>query len=174
MGELNCISPIYLSICKYNLTEFESIEALKSYKEVSNQALMIGYVVGDIKHYHPEGSSYRTSLYQIAFNRKYYLKDEVSGNRSDYPFVRTFGSQAKLDKQCLSQTSMILVDGYVQTKEFDRKKTCEHCSKNYEWTDTSMEVIGYAIEYLKNFKTPEDIEREKADELSKIKEELGL
>lgn len=174
MGVLNCISPIYTSVCKTDLSEFESLEELKSYKEVSNQALLIGYVVGDIKYYHPEGSPYRTSLYQVAVNRKYYLKDDVAASRTDYPFVRTFGMQANQDRQCLYQTSMILVDGYVQTKEFDRKKTCEHCDKDYEWTDNSMEVIGYAIEYLQNFKTPEDIEKEKSDDLIEIKKLLGL
>lgn len=173
-GVLDFVSPIFTSVRKTNLSEEESIDELDRLREISNNVILMGYLTGPVKYYHPEGDKYRTSSYQIAVNRKYFLKDDYADVRTDYPYIRTFGQQAKLDHICLDQSSLILVDGYIQTKEYTKRIQCKHCNEFFDWNDNSIEIIGNSIEYLQNFLTPEEVEAQKEQQANDIKASLGF
>lgn len=169
-GTLTFITPVFIDIRKTESTERESLVELKDHMEISNQILLIGNLCDDVQYYHD--GKVKSVLYQLAVNRKYYLSDGLPNVRTDYPFIRSFGENASQDRDSLYKGSMVLVDGRIQTREFQRKNACEFCGEKYEWTDNTIEVIPYSTEYLQNFHTPEEIEQKQADELAKIKESL--
>ena len=156
-GVLDLISPIFIDVCYSDISEEESVEILKGYKEVSNQVLLIGNITKDITLYHPE-ENYASAQYQLAVGRKYFLKDDSVEVKADYPFIKTFGEQALKDNMYLKTGSSVLVDGYVQTNNYVKKTICSECNQEYNWNDQSMCVVAYAIEYLKNYRTQEEID----------------
>ena len=52
------------------------------------------------------------------------------------------------------------MDGYIQTRNAIQTSACTQCGKNYNWKDTAVEIIGYSVEYLQNYLTPEEVVQE--------------
>ena len=34
---------------------------------------------------------------------------------------------------------------------------CSHCGESYHWKDSAVEIIGYSVEYLQNYYTPDEV-----------------
>ena len=45
----------------------------------------------------------------------------------------------------------------LQTRELVRKNTCLSCDKEFNWKDTNMEIVPYAVEYLRDYYTEDEI-----------------
>lgn len=155
------VTPIYADRREENVGESEWRELLKRRCEISNHALVIGNLCRDPKYYcSPKGHS--VTQYQLAINRKYFIENSDPLVRTDYPWVRSFGQIAENDAKALYTGSSVLIDGYLQTRPVPRKTVCAHCGQEYEWPDTTaIEIVPYAIEYLKNCNDLEALEREK-------------
>lgn len=171
-GTMTFISPIYLDIRKTDSTQRDSLIELKEHMEISNQVLLIGNLCDEVKYYKERG--FHESLYQLAVNRKFYLNDGMANIRTDYPFVRSFGENAELDAKSLYKGSCVLVDGRIHTRSYSRASACQNpnCGEEYLWTDNTIEVIPYSVEYLQNYHTAEDLERMEKEELDRIKKNV--
>ena len=118
-------------------------------------------------------SSYKgIAAYQIAVDRKYYLKQDVPTNRTDYPHIISVGAKAEQDLKCIHKGSMVLVDGMVVTREFRRTVTCPHCGKQFDWPEKVLEVLTFGTEYLADFMTPEEYDKLQAEKLQAIKNDI--
>lgn len=173
-GMIAYVNPIYMEQ-KENIQDKEAaIAALKKRKEISNNLFIIGSVVSpEIKTYQPPKGPLIAS-YQIAINRKYRLKDEPPEIKSDFPWIKAYGENAIRDKKCLSQGSLIMIDGYIQVRDIIRTAKCENpeCNEVYEWTDSTAEIVAYATEYLQNYKTPEQLEQEEEENIAAAKKSI--
>ncbi len=169
-GTMTFISPVYLDIRKNCSTQRESLIELKEHMEISNQVLLIGNLCDNVKYYNENGV--REALYQLAVNRKYYLNDGLPNVRTDFPFIRSYGENAESDAKALYKGSCVLVDGRIHTRSYSRISVCIRCGKEYLWTDNTIEVIPYSVEYLQDFYTAEDIDRIEKEELEKTKRSL--
>ena len=165
-GNIVFINPIYLSVRETNLTQEEGLTLLKKRVEISNSATLIGTLSREVETYTSE-KGLTTTQYQLAVNRKYRLRDDAAENRTDFPWVKSYGEIGDDDAKFLHMGSVVLVDGMIQTRELTRKTICEHCGAEYHWKDNALEIVPYSVEYLQNFISPEEhAEREaqKAEE----------
>lgn len=174
-GTIAFITPIHSKIIERNLSEEKGVEILKKDCEISNQILLIGDLCRDVSYFSDEGK--KISTYQLAVNRKFFVKGDVVENRTDYPYIHSFGDQAFSDQIALRTGSQVLIDGMLQTKDFKRVSKCEnnecdHFGEEFEWKDWTMEVIPYAVEYLKDYTTREEYEEMEKEKTEELKQKL--
>lgn len=168
-GNIYFVSPIFLE--KRNteeLTEKQAMQIVINNRDISNTATILGNVCSDINYYR-EGHI-ETSTYQIAVDRKFFIKSDDPDVSADFLKVRSFGASAKMDQLCLiPNKSCVLIDGFLHTRTFERKLECAMCHKEYTRTFVTTELIPYASEYIgSSFRDPN--EARAAEEEAKAKE----
>ncbi len=157
----NCVyvTPIFVE----KLTNCKDKEAATDYiierMEVSNQVYLCGTLVNEPKIFTTLNGKQITQ-YPIVSERKYTIKTDDPLVKTDYPIIKSYGEQARNDKMYLRPGSEVLIDGGLQARTIERTTKCCKCGEFYHWNDTAMEVITYAVEYLRNFKTNEEVEKE--------------
>lgn len=162
MGNLVCITPIYIDIRETALTNESGRKLLRSRCEVSNMVTVIAPLCRDPQLYITDSGKYVTT-YQLAIRRKFKIKDGLDV-RTDFPWVKSYGKIAENDAKSLKKGSYVLIDGRIQVRQLKRIQECENCGETYEWTDSATEIVPYAVEYLRDFYTKEEIEeREKKE-----------
>lgn len=167
-GNVVFINPIYLSVRETGITQEEGLELLKKRVEISNSATIIGTLCRDIETYTNE-KGLTITQYQLAVNRKFRLRDDAAENRTDYPWVKSYGDIGEEDAKYLHQGSVVLIDGMLQTREVNRKTICSECGTEYPWKDNALEIVPYSVEYLQNYYSQEEYE---ANEDKKTKEAI--
>lgn len=96
------------------------------------------------------GSGVSLTQYQIAINRKYRVKEHDGVIKSDYPWVKSFGSQADEDLKHLRKSSQVYIAGALQTREMSRFVICENCSARLDYMESVAEIVPQDVEYLFN------------------------
>ncbi len=177
-GNLFYVYPMFIKKRndKTQLTEKQAIQLLKENRRISNNVTLVGNLCNAPQYYHKGQIQY--SAYQIAVNRKLFLKDDNPSVKADYPIIRSYGEQAVQDELCLRAGSSVLTEGYLHTRNFQRKAICTSpsCGKEFEWSDNIIEVIPYSVDYCANYEDPtvarERRQREKLEEGRKLMNSL--
>jgi hypothetical protein len=141
----------------------------KNYRENSNQCLIIGTVVTE-----PElivNKKVHLCRYGLGVNRKYFIKEQKN-EHSDYPWVYSYGEQADTDFRYLKKGSLILVDGFIHNENAMTRMKCEACDSDYTFPDVGTQFTPYSIEYLNDYKSEEDVQKEEALNRLKMASEL--
>lgn len=150
------ITPIYLCRREEHLDTMAGFELLKERNEISNVVILIGNLCRPPQIYNDEAVRFSTCQYQIATNRKFHIRDTGAADvRTDYPWIKSFGAQAKQDAMRLQEGATIYVNGGIQTREVARTTICENCGEEYVWKDTASEIVPYSVEYLEGCLFPE-------------------
>lgn len=182
------VTPIKIDIVSRNNSPNDAFKYITQNKEISNQLYFFGTLMTDpikIKL----GDKKFVCQYQVANGRKYIIKSDDPNNRFDYPWVKTYGDNAKEDKKRLYKGSEVFLDGFLQTRYFDRKFVCGQaidengkplfdeasgkpliekdkmgnyigCGTENISHDYTTEIVPYEVEYLSNYKTDEILEEE--------------
>lgn len=139
-------------------TEKRALQELIANREISNNIVILGNLCNDVNYFKDtvNGRKIETSVYQIATDRKYYVKEDDPENRTDFPLVRSYKRQAVKDRDYLHTGSTVLVDGFLHTREFERKSICSSCEQEYEWKDNTIEIIPYINEFIANYNSEEE------------------
>jgi len=170
-GVYTYINPIFCERKETGLTKEEGLELLKKRCEISNYLLCVGTLCRDVDTYLTD-KNLKIAQYQIAVNRKFRIKESSAEERTDYPWVKSYGENAIEDEKALRKGSVILIDGMLQTREIVRSSVCCECGHSYKWNDQATEIVPYQNEYLQNFTTGEEWEQEQVqaeqDALSNI------
>lgn len=158
-GNICYVRPMFLkrkNLERDILTEKQAVQEVIQNREISNTIYIVGNLCHDVNYFKDLKKRVETAVYQIATDRKFYVQEDSPENRTDFPVVRSYGATAKNDSICLLTGSLILVDGFLHTREFTRKSICtsEKCQQEYEWTDNTTEIIPYTNEYLAGYKDP--------------------
>ena len=171
-GTTTFINPIYTSIRESkSLSPEQGAALLKEHCEISNQVLLVGMLCRDVVGFNYAEKNTMIANYQLAVSRKYHIKSDSSNSRIDFPWIKTYGKYAEKDLTYLKRGSYVLVDGMLVTRRVTRKQVCVECGEEYTWEETVMDIISYATEYLKDCKTPDEIQKEEAEKRqSAIKE----
>jgi single-stranded DNA-binding protein len=166
-GTIEYVYPVFL--IKRNaedLTKKQALQMVIENRPISNNISITGNLCNDPTYFKDPGMHVETGTYQIGCERNLFLKFDDPAVKSDFPFVRTYGKDAEKDFYCLHKKSSVLVEGYLHTRKFQRKSTCQDpsCQKEYEWDDTVTEIISYNTQYCANYTDPNtiDIEAERA------------
>jgi single-stranded DNA-binding protein len=171
-GNLVTVTPIHvIKIKSYGDDKASAVDDVIEHGEMSNCIQVYGTLLKDPKLFTTK-KNIRITQYPIAINRKFTVRTDDPSIKTDYPIVKSYGEQALNDKMYLHYQSEIIVDGFLQGRTVTRKCKCKNCGKIYEWTDNCMEIVPYAVEYVKNYKTPDDIAEEKRMTAEEYKQKL--
>jgi len=158
-GNAVYVTPIHCSVREHGLSSEEAVAKLKDLCEISNNITLIGVVCREPQLYQTRNRSKITS-YQLAVRRKFKILEDLEENRTDFPWVKSFGGIGLNDAMTLKKGTYIFLDGWLQSRKFERETTCEHCGSSYKWIDWALEIIPYACEYVRNYKTIEELKDE--------------
>lgn len=156
-GNIVYVTPIYM--CKReNADEAQGLQLLKARAEISNLVNVIGNLCREPSFY-VDGNNREYAQYQLAVNRRIRIREDMEEIKADYPWVKTFGKQALEDSKALHIGSSVYINGALQTREIERKCTCEECGHEYTWNDAAAEIVPYYIGYLANCEVsrPEEV-----------------
>lgn len=153
---MQIINPIYIGVANDTLkNDTDGTTYLLSCAEISNIAKVIGRVctpTDDIVFGETDkGEVY--ARYQIAVNRKLYVKDsEDEADHADFPIVYSYGDIARDDKEVLQQGALVYLDGYIHTMLREQEVTCDECNEVFTFKTQYMNLSPYSMEYLRDFK----------------------
>lgn len=150
----------------------EAITFLMNNRELSNQAYFIGTVIKKPQIFKTKKGT-TICQYQVAINRKYHIRTDDPTIRRDWPYIKSYGSQALEDKLRLKIGTDVYIDGFIQARKVARHIKCKCCGQFFNYMDHSMEVVPFAVEYGKGtYRTDEEIEEEKHKSVEDIKQEI--
>ena len=155
-GNLVCITPIYIERREEELSESKGKRLLRDRCEISNLVTVIAPLCRDPQLYRTENGTAVTT-YQLAIRRKFRIKKDTD-IRTDFPWVKSYGQIAENDAKSLRKGSYVFIDGRIQVRQLKRVQECEECGKVYEWSDSATEIVPYAVEYLRDYYTVDEIE----------------
>ena len=116
-------------------------------KEFANNLHMIGAVCSEIQsRKSPSGVS--MTQYQVAVNRKYHVKEKE--DKTDFPWIKTFGKQAEEDEKHLKVSSQVYINGAIQTREVNKTIVCDECESQIKYIENLGEIVPQDVEYLNN------------------------
>lgn len=146
---------------KMNAIMNEAKQELLRHREMSNEIQVIGNLCADPVQW----ENGRVTSYQLGVNRNFFIKDDDPAVHSDFPFIRSMGMQADKDIEALKKGSLVLVDGFVRMRKFNRENVCEKCNSTKKWVDKVLEIVPYTVQYLDKYKTEKEIEEDKKTSL---------
>lgn len=149
----------------------EGLNVLSEYREFSNIIKICGTLCRDPKKVKTKEGLIITR-YQIASNRKFRIREDPPEIRADYPWVYSYGENAKEDKLRLRVGAEILVDGCLQARSVPRRAKCETCGEEYTWKDRAMEIVPYEVEYIRGYMTDEMLRAEKEQNVADVKKSI--
>lgn len=174
-GTLTFVTPTHIEIVKKGLTMEEGAEKLRFNNEISDLATILGTICSP-----PEivvdNKRAQVAQFQLAINRKYYIPDDDVENKTDYPWVKVYGREKVDDvmKRCKVGT-VIFVDGFIKVRKYPELTIkCDNpeCDGVIKWRDWTVDILAYAVEYCNNWKTDEDIAKERQELLEQAKESI--
>lgn len=171
-GTVVYVHPIFSEIRKSKLSQKQAIEEINNNVEISNSAVLMGVLCTDPQIYENKTSHKKLAAYQLAVKRRFRIAEDPAETDVDFPWVKSYNEQGISDAKTLYKGSVVLIDGKLQVREREVKDICPHCQHENMWKDYSMEVVPHAVEYMRNFNSPEKIlEKEKAH-LQNLKSEI--
>ena len=159
-GTMEFITPIHIIVYRRDLMKDESTTVLQENIEISNEAEVIGTLTKDPQFFVTPSNIYRTS-YSLVVKRKFRITEDNAEIKSDYPKIRSFGKIASSDALALREGSLVFVSGVLQSRTYQKQVECENCEGSFEVSDSSLEIVPYSVEYLKNYRTRAEIEADK-------------
>ena len=154
-GVMSYVHPIFCTKIEGNISQEEGIRLLKYRNEISNNVTVIGMLTQE-PQYHITANKTLIAKYQIAVMRRYRIKEDDPNRRADFIWIKSFGKIAETDKKYLKKGTMIYIDGVVQTINYDRKIICASCNEEFNASETSLEIVPYTVEYLRDYLPQED------------------
>lgn len=127
------VYPISLRLMLKNNDEQKAFEYLHAHKEDVNRVFIMGNLTGKPIHGSLESGRRIYTRFQIAVNRKYHPKggDELY-ERTDYPWIYSYGEKAIADYQNLEQGALVFVDGALQSRKYKEQYNCANCGETYD------------------------------------------
>ena len=171
-GNLLYVTPIHAIKLKHYEEKMGAVEDIVKNREISNQISVLASLIRP-PHYFKNEKGLVITQYPIAINRKFHIKTDDPCIKTDFPYVTSYGEQAVEDKLRLNTGSDVMIDGLIQSRKKHRKTKCKCCGAIYEWTDNNMEIVPYAVEYIRGtYKTDEDLEAENAHKAEELRQML--
>lgn len=144
------VYPITLRVEERFETEQAAYEYLHANEEDANRVFVLGNLTNSPIHGELQGGRKPYTRFQLAINRKYCPK---GGNemyeRTDYPWVYSYGDKSIEDYQNLEKGALVFVDGALQARKFKEQYTCGVCGEEYDVRGRTLEVLSYDTEYLR-------------------------
>jgi rubredoxin len=128
----------------------ESMDKLSEFIEVSNIVRLIGVVCKEPDLYQRDSDGRPMLTFPLAVKRKYFVPEDDMSINVDFPYIKLYGSKAKQHYGILHKANLIMVDGFIHSRDIIRKITCPSCQLAYTTKDTISEIIPYSIDYIRS------------------------
>ena len=114
-GTTSYINPIFAEkIASFDKRK-DADEYLMKHKEISNLITFLGNVTREPKKIKTKKGVIVTQ-YQIAANRKFRIRTDAPENKTDFPWVKSYGNKAIEDRERLYTGSLVMIDGVIQSR----------------------------------------------------------
>lgn len=144
------VYPITIRVKQHCETEQEAYEYLHKNKEDVNRVFILGNLTSSPKQGVLDGGRKPYTRFQVAINRKYCPKGGAEVyERTDYPWVYSYGDKSIEDFQNLEKGALVFVDGALQARKFKEQYLCGVCGQEYDVRGRTLEVLSYDTEYLR-------------------------
>ena len=153
-GTLVYVNPVFVDRISTGNTREHAMEEVYRHKEISNELRIVGDVCGD-----PElvkFKKFNMCQYSIAVPRTFRVKGSSEEEKTDFPIIKSYGGNAREDLKRLKKGSVVLIDGFLQTRSMKKETECS-CGTKYLWKAGFMEVVPYETEYLRGYVTDIDL-----------------
>ena len=177
-GVIMYIAPVFCEKICHLESESECMDYLDKHRDVSNQMQAFGTLCREpSKHRDKTGPAY--AQYQLALNRSFRIKSDPPDLRADYPWVKSYGDNARRDLQGLHVGSEIFTDCFLQVRKIKRRAVCGQqydengkalfapdgtpvmitdengrlsgCGEATEWDEQAVEMVPYETEYISGY-----------------------
>lgn len=144
------IKPITIKPIDHCETEQEAYEYLHKNSEDANRAFLIGNLTSTPVHGELQGGRKPFTRFQVAINRKYCPKGGSEYyERTDYPWIYSYGDKSLQDYQVLEKGDLVYVDGALQARKYKEQYVCSNCGTEYDVRGRTLEILSYDTEYLR-------------------------
>lgn len=144
------IFPVYVERVESFHEQGDAHRYLIEREEISNRVFLLGRLTREPVQGDADGRIY--TRYQLAINRKYCPPgfEEVL-ERTDYPWVYSYGENARKDFLALHVNARVYVDGALQTRKYKETYSCQVCGEEFPVTGKTLEILSYETEYLSDY-----------------------
>lgn len=145
-GTIVYIYPIYArKIASFSEKE-DAFQYLNDNATIANRVFLLGNLTKDPER---KGSCTR---FQVAINRKYCAKGipDIT-ERTDYPWIYSYGENAEKDFAALKKGSSVFVDGILRSRNYEEENICVKCGEKIIRKDTALEIVSFSSEYFLNY-----------------------
>lgn len=149
-GTITVINPVYIGVREHLQNDTDGFRYLMDCAEISNQAKIIGRVCKEPETMQTDEGQTCTK-YQVAVNRKLYIRGTEPEDHSDYPYVYSYGEVAEDDALTLQVNTLIYLDGYIHTMKFDQNTVCQECGEPFKFPNQTLNITPYSVEYLRDY-----------------------
>ena len=118
--------------------------------EISNGIQLIGVICKEPELYQRDSDHRPMLTFPLAVKRKYFVPEADMTVDVDFPYIKLYGRHAVEHHKTLSRANLILVDGFVNSREIIRKISCDKCETTYKIKELIHEIIPYSIEYIRS------------------------
>lgn len=163
------VNPILIAPMETNLTWEEAVQKMVERKEISNIVTLFGKCSGEVRSFETEKGQLICN-YTLDVPRKFYIKEDHTDTRHDYPIIKSYGNVARNDLYGVLDNGEIFVDGMLQTRTYKRTIECPECGESAIYDGHTTEVVAYSCEYGRGCRTMEEIQaihEKEEDELTK-------
>ena len=185
-GSFTYIVPNYVEKIKNMPSIEKAMEYLLDKREISNSVNLFGTLLTNPKMLTTYAGLDFTQ-YKLAANRKYRIKEDDPSRKVDYPWVKSYGDRARLDRFRLQKGAEIYIDGCLQEREIRRGTICGQlrdeygqyvvspstgepiikkdadgnplgCGQKYYWKDRTLEIVPFSVEYVSGVLSEQEAE----------------
>ncbi len=162
------VTPVHIEKTGHLDTDEEKQDFLMGVRFASNEVELMGRLTRDPSRVMPK-SMMVIAQYQIAINRSFRIDGAPPELKTDYPWVKSYRSDAEEDLMRLKLGSIVLINGYFQTRCYMKHCVCSECNVRFDYQKKVNEITPFSTEYLINYRSDEEIEA-----LKKEREEQSL
>ena len=184
-GSFAYVQPILMRVQQHFRDEDSAVNELKHLLLASNRFVGVGGLGKDPKRVVLKtkiGKQKVVCQYPIVLNRLIYVAADPAEKKNDFPWVKSYGKHCDEDYFRLMKGSSVMIDGFLQTRHVRKHAVCAYCGQEYDWKDTTLEIVPYEVEYLQNFRSQEEADRLQAerkeqsakDIMERLKKEMGV
>jgi len=172
-GSLVYVNPIFVVQLSHAEGREKGIQIVNSLREISNQAYVLGTVCKDPKKVDVL-AGIDICQYPIALNRKYFIRSDPPEQKTDYPWVKSYGANALEDLKRIHTGTQVYIDGCLQARHILKHAVCgnEECRANIDWKDRTLEIVPYETEYVRDFYTDADLVEQEEEETMSIRKRI--
>lgn len=145
----------HIKIMERGLKIEEGTKLVEESADISNHILIAGNLCREVEYYDSGAEGGKEAQFQIASNRIRKIEEDGAEKRTDYPYIKAYGTRAEEYRDALHVGSEIFVNGAIQTREYDKGIECPECGHAFVRSHMATEIVPYHIEYVADCILPE-------------------